>query len=209
MAGSAAGSADPGGDAELQAAVAALRRGDLVVAPTETLIGILGDALCASTVRRAARLKHRPAGEPFPLLVPSARAALRVAASFPAPLRRLARRFWPGPLTLLLPALRGLPPAIVGPDGTVAVRVPGPGVASVLVCRFGGPLLATSANPRGAPTPSATEDLAPEIRRAAAVVLPGRAPGRKPSTIVAWTGDGYRVVRRGAISEAELRAAQA
>jgi L-threonylcarbamoyladenylate synthase len=193
--------------APLAAAVEALRRGALVVAPTETLLGLLGDALRPAAVRRAARLKRRPAGEPFPVLLPSARAAALLARSFPAPLRRLARRFWPGPLTLLLPARPGLPPALVGPDGTVAVRVPGPSAAALLVRRFGGPLLATSANPRGAPPPANTADLSPALRRSVAVVVPGRARATRPSTIVGWTGRGYRVVRRGAIPVSAIRGA--
>ena len=85
----------------------------------ETLVGILADALCARAVARAAALKRRPPGEPFPVLVSSLRATAFVSVRLPPGARRLARRFWPGPLTLLLPAKEGLPPEIVGPGGTV------------------------------------------------------------------------------------------
>ncbi|MBI5499210.1 MAG: Sua5/YciO/YrdC/YwlC family protein [Deltaproteobacteria bacterium] len=207
MAGSAAESADRRRGALAARAADLLRRGGLVLAPTETLVGLLGDALRDETVRRAAALKDRPAGEPFPLLLPSSRAVARVAAAFPAPLLRLARRFWPGPLTLLLPALPGLPAGIVGPDGTVAVRVPGPSPAARIVRRFAGPLFATSANPRGRPPPADVADVAPSFREAADLVVPGRSPGGPPSTIVAWSAEGYRVVRPGAIPAAELLAA--
>ncbi|MBI5487071.1 MAG: threonylcarbamoyl-AMP synthase [Deltaproteobacteria bacterium] len=205
MAGSAAGSADRGRGALVARAADVLRRGGLVLAPTETLVGLLGDALCDEAVGRAAALKHRPAGEPFPLLLPSTRDVVRVAADFPEPLRRLARRFWPGPLTLLLPAVPGLPGGLVGPDGTVAVRVPGRSAAARIVRCFGGPLFATSANPRGRPPPAAVADVAASFRDAADLVVPGRSPGGLPSTIVSWSAGGYRVVRAGAIGEAELR----
>jgi L-threonylcarbamoyladenylate synthase len=210
MGGSAAGSAEPRLEAEaLERAVAVLRRGGLVVAATETLLGLLADPFQPDVLRRLAALKERPPDQPFPLLLPDPPAAARVARAMPDVALRLAARFWPGPLTLLLPALPGLPAELVGPDGLVAVRFPGPAPATDICVRFGGPLVATSANVRGALPPDVTEGLDPAVAAAAELIVPGRAAGTVGSTIVACRPNGYRIVRAGAVDEAAIRGALA
>jgi L-threonylcarbamoyladenylate synthase len=204
MNGSAAPAGEPG-EAGVLAAVHALRRGGLVAAATETQIGLLADARDAAALRRLSALKRRPPDRPFPLLVPGLAVAAGLVREIPALARRLADAFWPGPLTLLLPAGPGLPEAVVAPDGTVAVRVPGPSAAATICARFAGPLVATSANRRGFPPPGATEDLDPAVAAAIDVVVPGRAPGTLPSTIVEAGGAGYRIVRAGAIDDERIR----
>jgi L-threonylcarbamoyladenylate synthase len=206
MAASAAGSAESVGRL-LDRAAEALRRGGLVVAPTETLVGLLADALHREAVRRLAVLKERPPDQPFPLLLPSVAALDRVAGGASPAARRLIAAFWPGPLTLLLPAVPGLPPEIVGPGELVAVRVPGPCLAADICRRTGGPLVATSANRRGAEPPAETADVDAAIAGEAELIVPGRAAGGLPSTIVACDDGGYRIVRPGAVEEAAIRGA--
>jgi L-threonylcarbamoyladenylate synthase len=204
MSGSAAGGAeaDP-----LVAAARDLRRGALVVAATETLVGLLVDPFHPAALARVAVLKQRPPAEPFPLIVPDTAAAAAVSGRWPAVAARLAARLWPGPLTLLVPAAPGLPVELVGPAGQVAVRVPGAAPATRICVHFDGPLVATSANLRGREPPLRAEDVAPEIVAAVDLIIPGGAPVGRPSSIVACDDTGYRVVRPGVISDDELRAA--
>jgi L-threonylcarbamoyladenylate synthase len=175
-----------------------LRHGAVVACPTETQIGLLADALDPRAVARVSELKRRPAGEPIGVLVPSLEVALRLVRDVSAAAVVLAEQHWPGPLTLVLWAVPGLPEAIVK-DKRVAVRVPGPSPALDLVRAFGGPLTATSANRSGEP-PCATED---EVRAvfgdALGAIVPGSAAG-VASTVVDLTGDEPRVLRQGAIT---------
>jgi len=206
MVASAAGSAEPVGPL-LDRAVEALRRGGFVVAPTETLVGLLADALHREALRRLAVLKQRPPDQPFPLLLPSVAALDRVARATSPAARRLIAAFWPGPLTLLLPAFPGLPPEVVGPGELIAVRVPGPCIAADICRRSGGPLVATSANRRGGAPPAEAGEVDAAIAAEAALIVPGRAAGGLPSTIVACDESGYRIVRPGAVEEAAIRGA--
>jgi len=205
MHGSVAGGADAADP--LVAAARDLHRGALVVAATETLVGLLADPFHAAALARVAVLKQRPPNEAFPLIVPDAAAAAALSGKWPAVAERLAARFWPGPLTLLVPALPELPAELVGPEGQVAVRVPGAAPATRICLHFGGPLVATSANLRGQEPPLRAEDVGPEIEAAVDLIIPGGAPAGRPSTIVACDDSGYRIVRPGLVSDRELRAA--
>ncbi|MBN1770381.1 MAG: threonylcarbamoyl-AMP synthase [Deltaproteobacteria bacterium] len=191
----------------LVAAARDLRRGALVVAATETLVGLLADPFHAAALARVAVLKQRPPTEAFPLIVPDAAVAATLSGRWPAVAERLAAAFWPGPLTLLVPAAPGLPAELVGPEGWVAVRVPGAAPATRICVHFGGPLVATSANLRGRPPPLRAEDVEPEIEAAVDLIVPGGAPAGRPSTLVACDDAGYRIVRPGLLSDRALRAA--
>lgn len=182
----------------LDAALAALRRGEVVAAPTETLVGLLADALDPAAVAEVAALKGRDARQPIALLLPGAGALERVAARVDPATRALAEAHWPGPLTLLVAARPELSPLLVR-EGKVGVRVPGPSLALDLVRAFGGPLTATSANLSGEPGVADTAELHATIR-AGAHVLSGRSPGGAPSTLVDATTDPPTVLRAGAIS---------
>ena len=205
MFGSGAGGADAADP--LVVAARDLHRGALVVAATETLVGLLADPFHAAALARVAVLKQRPPTDPFPLIVPDAATAASLSGRWPAVAERLAVRLWPGPLTLLVPALPGLPAELVGPEGQVAVRVPGASPATRICVHFGGPLVATSANLRGREPPLRAEDVEPEVVAAVDLIIPGGAPAGLPSTIVACDDAGYRIVRSGVVSDAALRAA--
>lgn len=181
----------------LAAALEALRRGELVAAPTETLVGLLADALDAAAVARVAVLKGRRTDQPIALLLPNAESLDRVAVRVSAATRALAKAHWPGPLTLLVEARPKLSPLLVR-EGKVGVRVPGPSLALDLVRAFGGPLTATSANLSGEAPVADTSALAPAIA-AGAHVLVGRSPGGEPSTLIDATVDPPRVLRAGAV----------
>ncbi len=186
-------------EARVSAAAAVLRRGGVVAYPTETFYALGALARDAAAVDRIARAKGRPDGKPLPLLAAD-REEVEEVADLGAVAARLAERFWPGPLTLVLPARRGLASAVTAGTGTVGIRVPGAEVARALARAAGGALVSTSANLAGAPAPETAGALAAELRARLDHVLDGGpAPGGLPSTVVAIAADGIRLVRAGAV----------
>jgi L-threonylcarbamoyladenylate synthase len=193
--------------ARIEAAAAVLRRGGVVAYPTETFYGLGALARDEAAVERIALAKGRPEGKPLPL-VAADRAMVEQIAELGPLAARLADRFWPGPLTLVLPARPGLARAVTAGAGTVGVRVPGSEVARALSRAAGGPIVSTSANASGGAPPARAEDLEPGLRaRLDGVLDGGPAPGRLPSAVVAVEGGRVRLLRAGAIPFDEVRAA--
>jgi L-threonylcarbamoyladenylate synthase len=198
--------------AALQPTVTHLRAGGLLAYPTETVYG-LGSRPHEPDVRALAELKGRAAGKPFLLLVASRAMAEAQGIAFNESANALARAFWPGPLTLVLPGGSGrLPDLLRGPEGGIAVRWTSHPHIARLVVALGEPLTSTSANlPGAAPSPGAAailRDFATAVRDGVLLVLDGGVLGnRPPSTVVDCTGRTPRVIRAGAISLAELRGA--
>ncbi len=187
-------------EARVAAAAAVLRRGGLVVYPTETFYGLGALAREGAALERLARAKLRPEGKPLPLLAADL-AQVAEVARLEGRAARIAARFWPGPLTLVLPARPGLPAEITAGTGTVGIRVPGSPLARALARAAGGALVSTSANPSGGPPPAQVADLEPRLRGAVDHVLDGGpTPGGRPSTVVAVEGESVRLVRAGAVS---------
>ena len=183
-----------------------LRAGGLVIYPTETFYGLGALLASAAAVARLAAAKLRPEGRPLPLVAADPEMARAVAAAFPPLAERLAARFWPGPLTLVLAAAPGLPPEVAG-DGTVGVRVPGSALARELSRLAGGPLTSTSANPSGGPPPTRPGDLDRWlVSRVDAILDGGETPGGLPSTVVAVEPGGPRLLRAGAVPWEAVRA---
>lgn len=194
---------DPGRAAER------LRAGGLVVYPTETFYGLGALAASAVAVARLAAAKRRAGDMPLPLVAADLAAARAVTAAFPPLAERLAARFWPGPLTLVLPAAPGLPPEVAG-EGTVGVRVPGSALARELSRLAGGPLVSTSANLSGGPPVTRPADLDQGLVGLVDCVLDGgETPGGLPSTVVAIEPGGPRLLRAGAVSWERLVASLA
>ncbi len=187
-------------EARIAAAAAVLRRGGIVVYPTETFYGLGALARDASALARLARAKLRPEGKPLPLLAADL-AQVEEVAVLAGRAARVAGAFWPGPLTLVLPARAVLPAEITAGTGTVGIRVPGSAVARSLARAAGGALVSTSANPSGGPPPERVEQLSPALRALVDGVLDGGpAPGGLPSTVVAVEGEVVRLIRAGAVS---------
>jgi L-threonylcarbamoyladenylate synthase len=196
----------PALEARVAAAAAVLRRGGLVAYPTETFYGLGCLALDAAAVARLAAAKGRPDGKPLPLLADRLEAVERVAFLSPRA-RRLAARFWPGPLTLILPARPGLPAEVTAGSGRVGIRVAGGEVARALAAAAGGPLVSTSANLSGAPPPASPGALDPAlVARLDGVLDAGATPGGLPSTVVAVEGEALTLVRAGAVPFEEVAA---
>jgi L-threonylcarbamoyladenylate synthase len=181
----------------MQSYVDILRQGGVVACPTETLVGLLADALSPLAVNRVVEVKRR-GPEPIALILPDL-AALEAVAERPSDAAlALARRYWPGPLTLVVRALPGLPQALVR-DGTLGVRVPGASPALDLARLFAGPLTATSCNPSGQPAARTEAEVRAYFPRELAAIVPGDAPGGAPSTVLDVTGTVPRLIRQGAI----------
>jgi L-threonylcarbamoyladenylate synthase len=193
----------------IAAAAAALRAGGIVAYPTETFYGLGALARDRAAVARLAAAKGRPDGKPLPLVAADLAQAREVAHLGPLALR-LAGAFWPGPLTLVLPAVDGLAPEIAAGTGTVAIRVPGSDVARSLARRAGGALVSTSANLSGEPPVTTAAALAPALRaRLDAVLDGGPTPGGLASTIVSLAGAAPALVREGPVPLAAVLAAAA
>jgi L-threonylcarbamoyladenylate synthase len=190
---------------DLAPAVAALRRGAAVVYPTETFYGLGARALAAPAVAALAALKGRDAQKPIALVLRDVAMMRRVVARVPVAAERLIERFWPGPLTLVLPAVSGLPPALTGGGAWIGVRISSHPIACALVDAIDEPLTATSANPGGE---DPAVDLATARRyfasRVAAYVDGGTLAGGLGSTVVLVADDAARVIRRGATPLDEL-----
>ncbi len=180
--------------------------------PTETVYG-LGSRAVEADVAALAALKGRAPGKPFLLLISDRTMAERQGLAFNASADALARAFWPGALTLVLPGGSGrLPDLLRGPEGGIAVRwTSHPGIAR-LVAALDAPLTSTSANiPGSQPAPGAAaivRDFRQAVDAGRLLVLDGGVLGnRPPSTVVDCTQPGARLVREGAITLGELRRA--
>ncbi len=138
-------------DEHVARAVAQLRDGGLVCIPTETTYGIAADIRDPSALAALVALKGRDPRAPFALIAADLEQARSVARDWPALADELAKRYWPGPLTLVVPARAGLPSALLGLGGGVGVRVPSHPAPAALARALGGPITATSANPAGLP----------------------------------------------------------
>jgi L-threonylcarbamoyladenylate synthase len=188
-------------DDELRAAVDAIRAGGLVAFPTDTLYGLAVDPRSDSAVGRIFLSKQRPQDRPIPLVAASIE-QVRESVGTLTPLgERLASHWWPGPLTLIIPASEALCREVHLGTGKVAVRVPDHAVARALARRAGHALTSTSANVSGAVAASSADEVALALGDAVDVLIDaGPSPGVVPSTIVDVTGSSPVLVRPGAVS---------
>ena len=198
--------------AALPQAVAHLRQGGLIAYPTETVYG-LGSRARVPDVQAVARLKGRRPDKPFLLLVADRDMAEAQGLAFSESASALARAFWPGPLTLVLPGGSGrLPDVLRGPEGGIAVRWTSHRGMARLVRELGEPVTSTSANlPGSPPAPGAAaiiRDFAPAVEAGTLLVLDGGVLGNSPpSTLVDCTQPTPRLIREGALTLGELRRA--
>jgi L-threonylcarbamoyladenylate synthase len=190
-------------EAVVARAADALRAGGLIVYPTETLYALGAAGLLASAAGRVRLAKGRSDGHPLPLIVADAEAARTVCAAWPSAADALAARFWPGPLTFVLPASGSVPVEVTAGTGNVAVRVSGLALARALA-RAAGPLVSTSANRSGEPPATSCAEALAAVGGAIALALDGGPCTGAPSTIVDLTGDRPALLREGAIGWAEL-----
>jgi L-threonylcarbamoyladenylate synthase len=194
-------------DAALDEAVARLRRGELVVVPTETVYGLAADAENPAAVAKIFALKGRPADRPLIVHIHDAAQLEQWAREVPGYARTLAEAFWPGPLSLVLKRDPRVADAVTGGQDTVALRVPAHPLTRALLGRLGGGIAAPSANRYGRISPTTPAHVRDEFGADTPFLLDGGPAARGiESTIVACLETQPRILRPGPVSAADIAA---
>jgi L-threonylcarbamoyladenylate synthase len=198
---------------EIEAAVQALRDGELVSFPTETVYGLGANAQNPAAVRKIFEVKGRPANHPVIVHLDSPRYLHRWVREVPELANRLAEAYWPGPLTMVMPRAPHVHEVITGGQDTIAIRVPQHPMAQQLLTAFGGGIAAPSANRYGRLSPTRPEHVREELGEAVRVILDGgECQLGLESTIVSFEGEGegegerVRLLRPGSVTAQQIRA---
>ena len=179
--------------------------GGIIAYPTETFYGLAASAFDVEACRRVFEIKGRPGSRALPCIVSGLDQLETLASELPPAASRLAERFWPGPLTIVVPARESVAASSV--EGTVAVRDSSHPVARALAFRCG-PITSTSANRSGASPATSATDVMAQLGSVLDLVLDGGVtPGGRPSTIVDVSRGGASLVREGAVSFGDVRKA--
>ena len=195
-------------DPDIDQAVAILRWGGLVAFPTETVYGLGADARNPEALGKLYAAKGRPAGHPVIVHLADVSQLAQWARDVPPAAAKLAARFWPGPLTLILRRAPGVSDAVTGGQDTVGLRIPSHPVAHALLTKFGGGVAAPSANRFGRVSATTAQHVKQEFGDAIDCVLEGGASEIGiESTIVAVTGERPVLLRPGHISASEIEQA--
>ena len=192
----------------IAAAVKALCRGEVIVFPTETLYGLGADAVNPAAVEKIFELKGRDPANPIPVLVANPSMLHSLVVEVPPLAETLFAYFWPGPLTIVLPARKDIPGPLVNSRGGVGVRISSNPVAAGLVEKLGTPLTATSANPSGrAAARSVAEAKTYFAGKINLFIDGGELRSTTGSTVVEIREDSLAVIREGQIAKTELERA--
>ena len=192
----------------MTAALQALEAGRVVALPTDTVYGLGVDPFRPGASDRLFAIKRRPRTVDLPLLVAGADQVLTVATAVPPIAARLMGRYWPGPLTLVVPRRPDLAADLGDDEATVGVRCPDHEVP-LMLCRRRGPLATTSANLHGQPTLTTAAEVEAALGEALAAVLDGGPCTGEPSTVVDCTGEAPKCLREGRIPWTEIQSALA
>ena len=192
--------------AQIQQALAVLHNGGIVAFPTDTVYGVGALAFDNAAIESIYTAKDRPIEKAIPILIGDLSDLDQVAVNIPSMALRFAARFWPGPLTCIVPKRQTLPLA-VSATSTVAVRIPHHPDALALL-RAAGPMAVTSANISGQPSPSTAQEVFEQLNGRIPLILDGGAtPGGVPSTLVDCTGNEPIILREGPITLSDLLSA--
>jgi len=191
---------------EIETAVQALRDGELVAFPTETVYGLGANAQNPAAVRKIFEVKGRPPDHPVIVHLDSPRYLHRWVREVPENATRLAQAFWPGPFTMVMPRAPSVHDVITGGQDTIAIRVPAHPMAQQLLTAFGGGIAAPSANRYGRLSPTRAEHVREELGDAVRVILDGgECQIGLESTIVGFEGGTVRLLRPGSVTAAQIR----
>jgi L-threonylcarbamoyladenylate synthase len=190
----------------IQRALEILQKGGLVAFPTDTVYGLGALAFDGKAVESIYLAKDRPIEKALPVLIGDNADLEKITDVVTDVVRRLASRFWPGPLTVIVPKKPTLPEA-VSATGTVGVRIPDHHVARALL-RSSGPMAVTSANISGQPSPSTAQEVFEQLNGRIELIMDGgKTPSGVPSTLVDCTGSEIKVLREGPISLEQILSA--
>jgi L-threonylcarbamoyladenylate synthase len=185
-----------------------IKRGRVVAIPTDTFYGLSADPFNLAAVERVFRVKGRPESQALPILVNSVEQAVTLIRDVPDPFLRLAHKFWPGAVTLIVEATHRLPLKVTGNTGRVALRWPKSNIATALIESAESPITGTSANLSGHPSCSSAEQILIQLNDRLPLILDsGDTGGTLASTIVRINGDEWSIAREGAIPNEEIERA--
>lgn len=191
--------------ARVAQAVELIRAGGVVAYPTDTFYGLGADPFNEEAVIKLLRAKGRSPTNPVPLLLMGPDDCQMVSTEFPIEARRLAERYWPGPLTIVLPAREEVPSCVTGGTATVGVRVPDHPVPLALVKGLGRPITGTSANTSGLRPHQTAQGVKRDLGEAVELIIPGHCGlANLPSTVLDFSQSPPRLLREGAIKRHEL-----
>jgi len=180
--------------------------GKVVAFPTDTFYGLAADPFNLAAVSEIFRIKRRTAERPLPLLVASVHQAADLANDPPRLFFTLAERFWPGPLTLVVPASRQIPLKVTANTGKVGLRWPKAPLAEALIAAAARPLTGTSANLSERPACSTAEEVNQQIGDTVPLILDGGpTQGELASTVVELVGERVRIIRPGVVPDSALK----
>ncbi len=186
-------------------AVRLLRAGKVIAFPTDTVYGIGADGFNERAIEQLFVVKERERGKAIPYLLADAKDLAKVAREIPRAAHLLAQKFWPGGLTLVVPAGARVPKILIAGGDTIAVRVPNHPTTRTLIDSLGAPLAATSANISGGENPANAQDVFAQLNGRLPLILDGGATrGNISSTVVDVTCDPPKVLRVGVISVEEI-----
>ncbi len=188
----------------IERAASAVRRGKVIAIPTEALYMLVADPFNLHAVGQVFVAKGRELHRSLPLLVSDVLMAEDLAKELPNPFYVLARRFWPGPLTIIVPASAKVPLKVTGNTGRLAVRQSRSNVASALLEKLNQPLISTSANISGQPTGRSGIEVFGMMDGRVDLVLDGGLCSGQGSTTIDVTGPEWRIIRKGAISGQDI-----
>jgi len=189
---------------EIEKGVATLEKGGVIAFPTDTVYGLGADAFNATAVERIYEIKNRPRHQQLPLLIADVKQLTALANPIPEIAWFLARRFWPGGLTLVLAKTDSVP-AYLAPGTTIAVRIPDHPVCLALIQRMGNPIIGTSANISGQPAALTAEEVGQQLGgKIDLIINGGKCPGSKESTVVDVTHKSLIILRQGIMPSDEI-----
>jgi L-threonylcarbamoyladenylate synthase len=193
---------------QIDRGVSVLKQGGIVAYPTGTVYGLGACASLPQAIEQIYEVKERPRNMPLPLLLADVSQITEIAESVPPVVWSLVRKFLPGALTLVLPRSGSVPDVVSGGGSTVAVRIPAHPVPIALIKGLGTPIVGTSANLSGRPSPLTAEEVYSQLDdRVGLIIDGGRCPGGRESTVVDVTGENPMILREGAIAGEEIERA--
>ncbi|MEE8412930.1 MAG: L-threonylcarbamoyladenylate synthase, partial [Dehalococcoidales bacterium] len=190
---------------QIEKGISILKQGGIIAFPTDTVYGLGASAVLPQAIERIYSVKKRPRNMPLPLLLADVSRISGIAGSVPPVARLLIDSFFPGALTLVLPASGSVPDIVTAGGATVAIRVPAHPVPVALAKGLGEPIVGTSANLSGKLNPLSADEVYSQLGDGVDFIIDaGRCPGGIESTVVDVTGEKPLILREGAISRKEL-----